>query len=90
MNAQEWEREVQLYRESGMTVNQWCNSRGYKSCTFKNRLYKRKPKQEVTQFIEVKPAKVSKLKIELAGGASILIDEYTDMTIVNKLLRSMK
>lgn len=90
MTSQEWKKEIELYKESGMKIAEWCNSRNIKVGTFKMQLYRQKEKEsqaQATQFVEVQPSKVSILKIELAGGASIVIDESTDLNMVSKLLR---
>ena len=84
-----WKEEIEAYRNSGLTIKEWCESRDYTMSKFKSHMYgkyERNKKQTAAPvFVEV-AAKVSDSITIQMGGASIVVNESTNIDLLKKIM----
>ncbi len=91
LNEPNWSELITEQSVSGMTIEDFCSSRGVNKYTFRKRKYGvvRKPKLSGNEFIEV-PRRATALNIKLKNGRTLEISSGFNDSDVQRLIRLLE
>jgi transposase-like protein len=94
VNSQEWDSLIKEYLESGLSVAQWCQGRGFSKSKLYRQLRKRRnnnTKSQSVQFISLKAEpedERSHIKVKI-GRAEILVSDRFDNSLFREVAKAL-